>query len=131
LDVSHLKDGDVAGLALLQKHYGLAGVEQRDGAKFIIMISAESAKPVEMQRLPLTQSKVYFKADCDFADRKDIATFYYSLDGKSWKILGAPLKMKYTLPHFMGYRFGLFNYATKSVGGYADFDYFTINSGIN
>jgi hypothetical protein len=26
----------------------------------------------------------------------------------------------------MGYRFGLFNYATKKTGGYADFDFFHI-----
>jgi beta-xylosidase len=126
LDVSHLKDGDFAGLALLQKRYGLVGVQHRNGAKAIVMISAESERPVEMQRIPLAQNTVYFKADCDFTDRKDIANFFYSLDGKKWQPIGKPLKMAYTLPHFMGYRFGLFNYATKSVGGYADFDYFTI-----
>ncbi|HEY4208720.1 MAG TPA: hypothetical protein VGM31_17960 [Puia sp.] len=26
----------------------------------------------------------------------------------------------------MGYRFGLFNYATRAAGGYVDFDYFRI-----
>lgn len=36
--------------------------------------------------------------------------------------------MSYTLPHFMGYRFGLFNYATKNIGGYADFDWFRIEN---
>ncbi|MDF7814914.1 glycoside hydrolase 43 family protein [Hymenobacter sp. YC55] len=126
LDISHLKDGDFAGLALLQKRYGLVGVDYRNGAKSIVMISAESEKPVELQRLPLTQNTVYFKAECDFTERKDVATFFYSLDGKTWKAIGAPLKMAYTLPHFMGYRFGLFNYATKNPGGYADFDYFRI-----
>jgi beta-xylosidase len=126
LDISHLKDGDFAGLALLQKRYGLVGVDYRNGAKAIVMISAESEKPVEMQRIPLAQNTVYFKADCDFTDRKDVAHFFYSLDGKKWLPIGAPLKMAYTLPHFMGYRFGLFNYATKNAGGYADFDYFTI-----
>jgi hypothetical protein len=35
--------------------------------------------------------------------------------------------MAYTLPHFMGYRFGLFNYASKEVGGFVDFDFFHIN----
>src|SRR4051812_42594223 len=30
------------------------------------------------------------------------------------------------VPHFMGYRFGLFNFATKSAGGSADFDWFHI-----
>ncbi|MBC6990917.1 glycoside hydrolase 43 family protein [Hymenobacter sp. BT491] len=126
LDVSHLKDGDFAGLALLQKRYGLVGVNYRNGAKSIVMVSAESEKPVELQRLPLTQSTVYFKAECDFTERKDVANFFYSLDGKAWKAIGAPLKMAYTLPHFMGYRFGLFAYATKNPGGYADFDYFRI-----
>jgi len=53
--------------------------------------------------------------------------FFYSLDGKIWKRIGSQLKMEYTLPHFMGYRFGLFNYATKTPGGYVDFDFFHIN----
>ena len=34
--------------------------------------------------------------------------------------------MAYTLPHFMGYRFALFHYATKSADGSVDFDYFRI-----
>ncbi len=45
--------------------------------------------------------------------------------------IGPKLKMAYTLPHFMGYRFGLFNYATKIAGGYADFDYFHIKDKIS
>ena len=126
LNVAHLKDGDFAGLALLQKRYGLVGVQQQNGAKSIVMVSAESEKPVELARLPLTQNTVYFKANCDFIDRQDRATFFYSLDGKFWKPIGEPLKMAYTLPHFMGYRFGLFTYATKTPGGYADFNYFHI-----
>ena len=44
--------------------------------------------------------------------------------------IGTQLKMAYTLPHFMGYRFGLFNYATKNAGGYADFDFFRITDSI-
>ena len=59
-----------------------------------------------------------------------MASFYYSLDGKTWLAIGGPLKMAYTLPHFMGYRFGLFNYATQQAGGYADFDYFRITTAI-
>jgi beta-xylosidase len=126
LDVSHLKPGDFAGLAVLQKRYGLVGVQASAGRKAIVMVSAESERPVEVQRLPLTQDKVYFKIECDFKDRKDVATFFYSLDGQAWQPVGGPLKMAYTLPHFMGYRFGLFTYATQAAGGYADFDYFHI-----
>jgi len=124
LDVAHLQPGDFAGLSVLQKRYGLVGVQVSQGTKAIVMVSAESEKPVEVQRLPLTQNKVYFKIECDFRDRKDVATFFYSLDGKTWHPVGGPLKMAYTLPHFMGYRFGLFNYATTRPGGYVDVDYF-------
>jgi beta-xylosidase len=126
LDVSKMKDGDIAGLALLQKRYGIVGVKSEAGAKSIVMISAQSEKPVEITRIPLKQQKVYLKAECDFRDRKDIAKFSYSLDGNTWTLIGEPLKMAYTLPHFMGYRFGLFNYATQNIGGYVDFDWFRI-----
>ena len=131
LDISNLKDGDFAGLCLLQKNYGLVGVRAEGNSKSIVMINASGGKPVEAQTIPLTQKAIYLKAECDFTNKKDVADFYYSLDGKSWKPIGTQLKMAYTLPHFMGYRFGLFNYATKNVGGFVDFDYFRIEDKIS
>ncbi|GAB3688635.1 glycoside hydrolase family 43 protein [Spirosoma flavus] len=130
LDVSNLKDGDFAGLCLLQKNYGLVGVKRENGQNAIVMVSVASSKPVEIQRVPLSRKTVYLKAECDFKDRKDTANFFYSLDGKTWTRIGESLKMPYTIPHFMGYRFGLFNYATQQTGGYADFDYFRITNTI-
>ena len=127
MDVSDMKEGDFAGLALLQKKYGLVGVKYENGVKKIVMVSAQTDKPEEVESLPLNQNTVFLKAECDFTDKKDIADFYYSLDGKKWTKIGSRLKMAYTLPHFMGYRFGLFNYATKAPGGYVDFDYFRIS----
>lgn len=127
VDVSNLKDGDFAGLALLQKDYGLVGVKSDGGTNFIVMVSADSGSPVEMQRVPLAQKVVFLKAECDFKNRADMARFFYSLDGKSWTAIGSQLKMSYTIPHFMGYRFGLFNFATRAPGGYADFDYFRLS----
>ena len=66
------------------------------------MINAGTGNPEEVQSIPLNQNVVYLKAECDFTNRKDIADFYYSLDGKTWTSIGTPLKMSYTLPHFMG-----------------------------
>jgi beta-xylosidase len=126
IDVSKLNDGDFAGLSLLQKQYGLVGVKQTGGARAIVMVSAASGKAVEVQRVPMSASVVYLKAECDFRDRKDTGRFFYSLDGKTWTAIGEPIKMPYTIPHFMGYRFGLFNYATQTPGGYADFDWFRV-----
>ena len=126
MDASGMKDGDFAGLSLFQRRYGQVGVKIVNGEKYIVMVNGELEEPVEVEKIPLSRNRVYFKAECDFRDRKDIGYFYYSLNGKEWKPLGSPLKMEYTLPHFMGYRFALFNYAAKEIGGYADFDYFRI-----
>jgi len=131
LDVSNMKDGDFAGFALLQKNYGLVGVRVEGNTKTIVMINATGGKPVEAQTIPLNQKTVFFKAECDFTDKKDVADFFYSLDGKTWTPIGTQLKMAYTLPHFMGYRFTLFNYATKNIGGSADFDFFHISDKIS
>jgi beta-xylosidase len=126
-----MKEGDVSGLALLQKKYGLVGVKMENGKKAIVMVNGEEPKPKEVSRVPLDQTIVYFKAECNFKDKVDIAEFFYSLDGKSWTLIGSQLHMAYTLPHFMGYRFGLFNYATKNIGGFADFDFFRIEDRIS
>jgi Beta-xylosidase len=131
IDASHMKDGDFAGLCLLQKNFGQLGVRVNKGVKSIVMISAGTGKPVEIQSVPLSRNIVYFKAECNFKDRTDIAKFFYSYDGKVWNFIGEPLKMAYTIPQFIGYRFGLFNYATKNIGGYADFDYFHISDTIS
>lgn len=126
IDVSKMKDGDYAGLLLLQRRYGWVGVKMNGNSKTIVMVNAEGNSPVEVESIPLEKNIVYLKAECDFKERADKANFYYSLDGKSWTRIGSTLQMAYTLPHFMGYRFGLFNYATKTPGGYADFDFFRI-----
>jgi len=131
IDVSNLKDGDFAGLALLQKHYGLVGIKADSGTNFVVMVNAQSGSPVEVQCVPLNQKRVFLKAACDFKNRADTTRFFYSLDGLSWASIGSDLKMSYTLPHFMGYRFGLFNYATRTAGGYADFDFFRITDQIS
>ena len=126
VDVSNMKEGDVAGLTLLQRKFGIAGVKSENGMKSILMINAQSGKPVVAETVPLNQKVVYLRAECDFRDKTDIAHFFYSLDGKKWILIGTQLKMEYSMPHFMGYRFGLFNYATKTPGGYVDFDWFRL-----
>ncbi|AMR32301.1 glycoside hydrolase [Mucilaginibacter sp. PAMC 26640] len=131
LDISHMKDGDFAGLGLLQKNYGLVGVRKDGKHKMIVMVNASTGRPVQVQIVALNQEKVFFKAECVFTDQRDTAKFYYSLDGKQWISFGTPLKIAYTIPQFMGYRFALFNYAAKKPGGYTDFDYFHITDKIS
>lgn len=127
LDISHMKTGDYAGLMLLQRNYGSVGVRDIGSQKVIVMTTAHQGT-TEGEQVPQGQQTVFFKAQCDFKDRADRGYFFYSFDGKTWKPIGKAVPMSYTLPHFMGYRFGLFNYATENVGGYVDFDYFRIGT---
>lgn len=130
LDVSGMQDGDNAGLLLLQKEFGFVGVKQTAGKKSIVMVLGKDTVQTEMEVLPLGIESVYLKASCDFEDLKDQAEFFYSLDGEKWQRIGETLHMKYTLPHFMGYRFGLFYYGTSRTDGYVDFDFFRISAGL-
>lgn len=147
VDVSGLKDGDLAGLCLLQQNYGLVGVKVDGGSKHIVMIKgvpprrggrgprrqtneAPNEAPV-VEAIPIEQDSIFLRAVCDFREKVDKARFYYSLDGDRWRSIGDELQMTYTLPHFMGYRFGLFTYASKEAGGHADFDYFRISDQVD
>ena len=127
LDLSAMRPGDVAGLAMLQKHYGYVGVTQEAGERFLVMVGGEGERPRELGREHLQEDVVYLRAHADFRTLNDTARFFYSADGEVWHSIGAPLAMKYTLPHFMGYRFGLFSFATSEPGGHVDFDYFRLD----
>ncbi|WP_457442327.1 glycoside hydrolase family 43 protein [Roseateles sp. P5_E4] len=129
IDVSGMKDGDWAGLSAFQRQYGFVGVKMSDGARSLVMVSAETDKPEEIAAIPLSGNTVHLRVDCDFEPVPELARFSYSLDGKSWTPIGRPSRLKYTFPHFMGYRFGLFYYSTKTAGGRVDFDYYRVGQG--
>jgi beta-xylosidase len=121
-----MKDGDYAGLAAFQKRYGFVGVKMSNGTRSLVMVSADSDHPEEIASVPLSGKTVHLKVECEFEPAPEVARFSYSLDGKSWTPIGRPSALKYTVPHFMGYRFALFYYSTKTAGGRVDFDYYRI-----
>jgi beta-xylosidase len=132
LDVSGMKDGDYAGLVALQNKYGFVGVKMTGTSKSIVMVNGTgfSGTPAEAASVPFGQNSIYLRIDFDFTNRTDKAYFFYSLNGTSWTAIGSTLQMNYDLEHFVGYRFGLFTYATKATGGYADFDFFRVGANI-
>ena len=115
------------GLGLLQRRCGFVGVKATAEGKSVVMVRAESDRPQEVASVPLDQETVHLKAECDFNDRADTGYFYYSTEGHEWHRIGEPLDMAYTVPHFMGYRFALFNFATQTPGGFVDFDFYRVN----
>ena len=129
IETANMKNGDVAGLAALQANYGYVGVKMENGQKSIVMVNAGGGEAKEIKNIPIDQDRVYLRADFNFYQHADDADFYYSLDGTTWNKIGNTLNMSYTIPHFMGYRFAIFNYATQATGGYVDVDYFHVNDG--
>ncbi len=127
LEINNMKDGDLAGFAAFQKDYGFVGVRKSGDASFIVMVNNSSGEGKEIECIPVYQDRVYFKIYLDYRNQADKANFYYSFDGKKWYSIGNTLEMKYKLDHFVGYRFALFNYATKTTGGFVDFDYFRLD----
>jgi arabinoxylan arabinofuranohydrolase len=120
LDVSKMQDGDVAGLSAYCSEPGIISVNMEGEKKYLVMTD----RNVEKERVELTENVVYLRLDCDFNNGADKANFYYSPDNKGWIKLGTEFQMIYNLKHFMGNRFGIFNYATKASGGYVDIDFF-------
>jgi len=136
LEPVNMKDGDKAGLVLLQAISGFVGIEQEGGKKYIVMYTGDNenykgmnAVETRQAQLPFTGSRIYLKINCQFMTDTctvEKAVFSYSPDEINWQNIGINLNMKWTMTHFTGARFGLFNYAVKTAGGYVDFDYFRV-----
>jgi hypothetical protein len=118
LDVSGLKNGDVAGLALLNQPYASLGVE-KDGAGLTIALYDQGTD--QTTRVRTTATRLWLRADCDFLTEK--ARFSYSENGKDFVPIGGQFTMVFQLTTFQGVRYALFNYNTQGAdGGFADFD---------
>jgi beta-xylosidase len=144
MDLSRMKDGDRAGLAAFNSDTGALTVK-KTGKKLTLEMNElkveltdrnKEVKNVEektIESVELKQQKVWLRIDADFRPvktqgfmpGKDLATFYYSLDGETWTKMGSDYKMEFDWRRFfMGSKFGIFNYATKKAGGYVDIDTF-------
>lgn len=144
MDLSRMKDGDRAGFAAFNSDTGALTVK-KTGKKLTLEMNElkveltdrnKEVKNVEektIESVELKQQKVWLRIDADFRPvktqgfmpGKDLATFYYSLDGETWTKMGSDYKMGFDWRRFfMGSKFGIFNYATKKAGGYVDIDTF-------
>ena len=128
LDISGMKDGDRAGFAAFNGDAGLLTV-CRDGGKTQLVLTEESVvlnqqkqvtdnKVTEKARVDIKGKQVWLRIHGDFNRGRDMATFEYSLDGKTFQPLGGEFKMRFDYRRlFMGTRYAVFNYATKTKGG--------------
>ncbi len=125
VDLSGMVDGDIAGLTIFQDPYAYIGVRMQDGQKqlFYYYSDYDGVEREEVDGPVVTSDQIYLRAVANFGTSE--ARFYYSYDNATWTQVGNEWTMSYTLNVFVGNRFGIFNYATKQLGGYIDVDWFS------
>lgn len=131
-----MKDGDIAGLAAFNGHSVLLSVKKMGRKKYLVkhneLVNFSNPITLEVQvddeeeeRIEIKGNTIYLRIVADFRLGKDLATCFYSLDGKVWNEIGNPFQMRFDYTRlFMGTRFAIFNYATLNSGGYVDIDKF-------
>jgi len=123
IEVKGLKNGDVAGLALLNVPYAWIGISKNEGGLEIQEFYQQDNKVISEK---IETSRLWLRAHCNFDT--DEARLSYSTDGLNFKLIGGTIIMPYSLNTFQGVRFALFNYNTKGIeGGYADFNSFIVD----
>ena len=138
MSFNKMKDGDIAGLAVFQDPYAYVGIKKDGDKNFVIMVNngkTIDSTEVKGSTIYLRASAIYGSGAAHYYDGKGApgtgtASFSYSLDNKSYMNIGNELNMKFNLKIFTGNKFCLFNYATKSIGGYVDFDWFRTSAGL-
>ena len=131
VDGTGMKDGDMAGLVALQDDKGFVALAKESGSYKVVMYTGNKDGERQAASQALSGSKVYLRIDFDLPIDRGTAYFYYSTDGNTWTKIGSDVKLNYDLHMFVGVRWGLFNFATKTAGGYADFDWFKVGTDVN
>ena len=131
LDASGLKPGDFAGLSAFQSNRADIGLRRTDaGLELYALQETPQRNPdrtmgrvqKELFCAPAESETIQLRVRYDF--NEDLAWLGYSWDGSDWTELEEPLRMRFSLDYFTGYRSALYCYSTQTLGGHADFDWF-------
>ncbi|GAA1870037.1 family 43 glycosylhydrolase [Myceligenerans crystallogenes] len=126
LDYSTMRDGDRAGLAMLRDSSAWIGVRRDNGVTRVSMTNGltmdsswnTTGTGTEVASAPVSGGRIWLRATADIRPGTGRqATFSYSTDGVTFTRLGPGFTLGNAWQFFMGYRFGIFNYATSSLGG--------------
>ncbi|KAJ7106983.1 putative xylosidase/glycosyl hydrolase [Mycena epipterygia] len=137
LDYSGMVNGDRAGLALLRDISGWIGVSHDSGAARVEVVTGitmntdwtTNTTGTIQASTPISGGKIWLRATANVGNGGDSATFQYSTDGATFHALGGALALNTNWTFFMGYRFGIFNYAMQALGGKVVVSSFTMEAG--
>jgi xylan 1,4-beta-xylosidase len=125
LDVSHLNEGDRAGIGMLGKSVSMLAVECIDPQNFRIVLSTGIDGEFEVKAIA---SVLVSEADIDLALQMDFdnasGRCAYRVAGQEWTVLGDkfPLMWDWRTGTFQGEQYALFCYNKSKSDGYVDID---------
>ncbi|KAM0715624.1 hypothetical protein Q7P37_009122 [Cladosporium fusiforme] len=124
LDISHMLPSDRAGLALFRDNMAYLSISNSTLSLYTdaslgagwetLSLGAVSATA----SLPSNTSSVWLRLEANIAPASDKSGYFsWSLDGEDFAPIGDGYVMNTTYYFFIGYRFGIFNFATEELGG--------------
>lgn len=121
IDISNLRDGNVAGEGVFEFPYAYIAVQQHSGRKSLIVSLNDSITETPIQNL--SAKRVWIRSRVN--DKDLCARFSYSTDGHNFYPVQTVMKMGLGFP-WTANRFALFCFTTQKEGlqGYADFNWF-------
>ncbi|KAI0179557.1 glycoside hydrolase family 43 protein [Hypoxylon sp. FL1284] len=136
LDISNMADGDRAGLALFRDQSAWVGITNDGGALNVAMVNGvtmdtswkttSTGRTAATADLSSNTDTVYLRCEVDISPGNGrTGTFSYSTDGSRFTDLGPAFSLTTDWRYFIGYRWGLFSYATKALGGSVTISSFT------
>jgi beta-xylosidase len=133
IDISKMGDGDRAGAVLFRDVAGYIGVHKDGSTAKLVMVNnlslntdwttkSTGSVAATGPTLAASATDLYLRIQADITpafgtSTSRTATFSYSTDGKTFTQLGGAFALTNTWQFFTGYRYGVFNFATKALGG--------------
>jgi beta-xylosidase len=122
-----MANGDRAGLAMLRDSSAWIGVRKDNGATRVSMTNGltmstdgwtTTGTGSEAAGAAVSGGRVWLRVSANIQPGAGrTATFSYSTNGSVFTALGPAFTLNNDWRFFMGYRFGIFNYATSALGG--------------
>ncbi|MCM4077860.1 glycoside hydrolase, partial [Actinoplanes sp. TRM88002] len=129
---------DRAGLAMLRDQSAWIGIRKDNGSTRVSMTNGltmstsgwgTTGTGAEQAGAPVSGGRIWLRVSADIRPGSGrTATFSYSTNGSTFTSLGPPFTLNNNWQFFMGYRFGLFDYATQSLGGSVTVNQFAVST---
>ncbi|KAL5085990.1 hypothetical protein Trisim1_009754 [Trichoderma cf. simile WF8] len=141
IDLSGIQDGDQAGMALFRDSMAFIGLSKASDELTLqyvdgLLLSNSAGNNWETIsngtvkatgptfKISGNYTNIWLRIDVNIlpafgapAEIKRYANFSYSFNGNDFTQLGSPFILSTSWEYFIGYRFGLFNFARKTLGG--------------